>query len=262
MYGAIIGDICGSRYVVYDVRRKDIELFPDDAYFTDDTVMSVAVAHALMDTKGQQGLETYQALIKSMQYYGMLYPHAGYGTMFRKWLKSSEPKPYGSYGNGAGMRVSSIATLANSLEEAMYLAELSASPTHNDPEGIKGAKAIAGCAYLAKIGKDKTAIKRFVQHEIKYNLDFTCDGIRDDNVFVESCQVTCPQAIVAFLEGENFEDCIRNAISIGGDSDTIAAMTGTIAEHMYPIPVYMIQQVNRLLPEPLLSQVKRLEQYE
>lgn len=259
MYGAIIGDVCGSTYEFNNCQRKDLDLFPRRSTFTDDTVMTVAVGKALKDTQGQEDLEIYQSLVSSIQYYGMVYPNRGYGTMFQRWLESKEPKPYGSYGNGSAMRVASIPYVAQTFEEALHLAELSASPTHNHPEGIRGAQAIAGAAYLANIGRNKTAIRRFIQRQMHYNIDFGCEPFRvRPAVFDETCQVTVPMAVVAFLEGEDFEDCIRNAISIGGDSDTIAAMTGTIAEHYYPIPDYMKDKIKELLPEPLLSQVERI----
>ncbi len=236
MLGAIIGDICGSVYEFNNCKNeKMIKLFDKGCFPTDDTVMTVAVAKALMDSDGMEMDSVYEVLINSMHYYGNLFPKAGYGGNFRHWLKDYSRSPYNSYGNGSGMRVSACGWLYDTLEETKRYAALSAIPTHNHEEGVKGAEAIACAIFLARKGHSKEEIRDFINNNY-YKLDFTLDEIRPTYGFDESCQGACPQAIEAFLEGEDFDDVIIKAISIGGDSDTIAAMAGAIAEAYYGIP--------------------------
>ena len=223
MYGAIIGDIVGSRFEMINHKRKDFQLFSNRCCFTDDTAMTIAVADALL---------TDMDFTAAMQKWGRKYPRAGYGGKFIQWIFSDAPKPYGSWGNGSAMRVSPCALMAKSLEEALELAEKSALVSHDHPEGIKGAKAIAAAVYMAKKGSSKAEIREYIEENF-YSLDFTLDQIRPRYRFDASCQGSVPQAIRAFLESEDFEDAIRNAVSLGGDSDTIAAMAGSIAWSFY-----------------------------
>ena len=236
MFGAIIGDICGSKYEFNNEKDYEkIELFKNGCFPTDDSVMTVAVARALIDSRGMNDDEIKKHLINSIHYYGHLFPKAGYGGTFRRWLATYSRKPYNSWGNGSAMRVSAAGWLYDSLEETLHAAKLTAEVTHDHPEGIKGAEAIAACIFLAREGKTKDEIRKYVEDNF-YKLDFTIDEIRPWYEFDVSCQGSCPQAIEAFLESESFEDSIKLAISVGGDSDTIAAMTGGIAEAYYGIP--------------------------
>jgi len=234
MIGALIGDIVGSIYEWDNQKSKEIKLFTSKSFFTDDTVMTLAIASALMHI--DEDLKTWQKhLIETMQTLGRKYPNAGYGEHFMYWILSKNPKPYYSFGNGAGMRVSPVAYVGKTLEEVKFLAQLVTEVTHNHPEGLKAAEAIAVAIFMAKEKKHKTEIKTYLQKHY-YPLDLTLDQIRPTYKFDVTAQGSTPQAIVAFLESDSFEDAIRNAISIGGDSDTIAAMTGSIAEAYYGVP--------------------------
>ena len=230
MLGAIIGDIVGSVYEWNNIKTKDFPLFSEKCFFTDDTVMTIAVADALLNGG------TANAFIDSMKKFGRLYPNAGYGSRFENWLHSDEREPYNSWGNGSAMRVSPCGWFAESLEEAEALAKKSAAVTHNHPEGIKGAQATAAAIYLARNETKKDKIKEYIESKYNYDLSRTLDAIRPSYRFNETCQETVPEAIIAFLESSSFEDAIRNAISLGGDSDTLAAITGSIAEAAYGIP--------------------------
>jgi len=235
MLGAIIGDIAGSRYERENHKSKDFELFPQDCHFTDDSVMTLAVFDALLENK-MAGIDDLSKItIKKLQQYGRKYPNAGYGSMFRQWLKSEDPKPYGSWGNGSAMRISPVIYFAKDKVHLYELVDTITSVTHNHPNGIKGARAIAWAAYLARLGATKEQIRREIESEF-YKLDFTIDELRPTYKFDVSCEGSVPQAIVAFLESTSYEDAIRNAISLGGDSDTIAAMAGAIAEQFWGIP--------------------------
>ncbi len=236
MYGAFIGDIVGSKYEFNNIKTKTFPLFSAGCNYTDDSIMTTAVAKAILLSYDEQlkskgtgkGFQEY--LVEVMQDFGRRYPNptGAYGGNFAKWLRQNNPKPYGSYGNGSAMRVSPCGLIAVTLEEALELARASAGITHNHPEGIKGAEAVSAAIFLAKCGKSKEEIRKYISNHY-YNLDFTLNSIRDNYNFDESCQGSVPQAIVAFLESENFEDAIRNAISIGGDCDTTGAITGSIA---------------------------------
>lgn len=232
MLGAIVGDIIGSAYEFKNTKRKEFHLFTPRSKFTDDTVMTLAVARWLCDDKEHRK----EALVQRMQELGRRYPTAGYAGSFMRWLYNPEPQPYNSYGNGSAMRVSPVAFYAHSLQEALGLAKISAEVTHNHPEGIKGAQAIASSIYLARHGATKREIKSYVEENFHYDLSRQLDDIRPTYSYDMSCQHTVPQALLAFLEGANFEDVIRSAVSIGGDSDTIAAMAGGIAQAFYVIP--------------------------
>ena len=232
MLGAIVGDIIGSAYEFNNTKRKEFHLFTPKSKFTDDTVMTLAVARWLCGDKEHRK----ETLVRHMQELGRRYPTAGYGGSFMRWLYNPEPQPYNSYGNGSAMRVSPVAFYAHSLQEALGLAKISAEVTHNHPEGIKGAQAIASSIYLARHGATKREIKSYVEENFHYDLSRQLDDIRPTYSYDMSCQNTVPQALLAFLEGANFEDVIRSAVSIGGDSDTIAAMAGGIAQAFYVIP--------------------------
>lgn len=236
MYGAFIGDIVGSKYEFDNIKTKQFPLFSRGCDFTDDTIMTVAVAKAILLSRREQfekkenGKGFREILVEVMRDFGRRYPHptGAYGGNFARWLRSRDPKPYGSYGNGSAMRVSPCALAAVTMEEALELARASADITHNHPEGIKGAEAVSAAIFLAKSGKSKEEIRRYISDHY-YKLDFTVDSIRPSYRFDGSCQGSVPQAIVAFLDSESFEDAIRNVISIGGDCDTTGAITGSIA---------------------------------
>ncbi len=258
--GAIIGDIVGSRFEFNNINSKDFDLFDKDCRFTDDTVLTVAVAEALDKSCEPNGRKAKfrSALTDALKSYGRQYPYAGYGKMFNDWLCSENSEPYNSYGNGSAMRVSPIGYFATSLKEAKELAEISASVTHNHPQGIKGAVCTVGAVYLARKNATKEKIRSYAKKF--YDIDFTLDEWRDKPViFDATCEGTVPVAIVAFLESTGFEDAIRNAISVGGDSDTIAAITGGIAGAFYGVPREIIDKAEEFLPREMSSVLDRFE---
>ena len=238
MLGAIIGDVVGSVYEFDNVKTTDFPLFGRRSQPTDDTVMTLAVAKGLLDA----GLEpdgrckVRSSVESAMRELGRAYPRAGYGGKFRGWLSSLDPKPYNSLGNGSAMRVSPVAWLFDDLATVRAVARETAMPTHNHPEGVKGAEAVAACIFLARQGVEKHLIRTYVQREFGYDLSRTCDQIRPSYRFDETCPGSVPQAITAFLEGDSFERVLRLAVSLGGDSDTIACIACAIAEGCYPIP--------------------------
>ena len=252
MYGAILGDIIGSPYE-FDRgnKTKDFPLFSRRSWYTDDSVMTIAVAEALMDNKGKSEEETKAALAASMQKWGKIEPDAGYGNMFYRWLQAENPQPYGSYGNGSAMRVSSAGWLYDTLEETREKARWTAEVTHNHPEGIKGAEATASAIFLARTGRTKEEIRDFINGSFGYDLSRTCDEIRPEYHHVESCQETVPEAITAFLEGENFTDVIRTAVSLGGDCDTLTCIAGSIAEAYYGIPDWLWRECRKRISEDM-----------
>ena len=247
MLGALVGDIIGSTYEFYNTKRMDFDLFEKRSTFTDDSVMTLAVAKWLIEDEAH----TIHYLIYCMQELGNNYPEAGYGGRFCIWLEEDNPQPYNSWGNGAGMRVSPVGLYAKTLDEALALAALTASVSHNHPEGVKGAQAIATSVFLCKQGKSKQEIKDYVESTFGYNLHRTIAEIRPRYGFDVSCQGSAPEAIIAFLEGNSFEEIIRLAISLGGDSDTIGAMAGAIAACMYPIPDHIAERCDSILTEDL-----------
>ena len=250
MYGAIIGDIVGSRFEFHNIKTKEFELFDPACTFTDDTVMTLAIAQAIMDSR-RNGTKFKKACVAAMKELGNAYPFAGYGCRFNHWLKSNKSKPYGSYGNGSAMRVSACGWVAQTEEEAFDLGCQSATVTHSHPDGEGGAMVVAKAIFYARTGRSKEDIRGFVKNH--YDLDFTLDEIRPTYSFVETCLESVPQAIEAFLESTSFEDAIRNAISIGGASDTIGAITGSIAEAFYGVPEEFEQKARTYLDERLLS---------
>ncbi len=250
MYGALLGDIIGSPYEFNhnNIKTTDFPLFSEKSSVTDDTIMTLAVGMGII-----KGTEEYQKngnilemkrikpyvkqkLIESMQEFGKLYPYAGYGIRFDDWLKIENPSPYESCGNGSAMRISFIPWFFDSLFEVEFFAQASAEISHNHPEGIKGAKVVASAIFLARNGASKEHIKSYIEYTYKYDLTKCCDEIRPTYKHIETCQETIPQAFAAFFEGNSFESVIRLAVSLGGDSDTIAAISGSIAEAFYGIP--------------------------
>lgn len=238
MYGAILGDIIGSPFE-FDRgdKTKDFKLFSRRSHFTDDSVMTLAVCEALLKV-GQDATvkEIEDAVITSMQSWGRRYPHEGYGGYFRCWLTARHPEPYNSFGNGSAMRVSAAGWLYDSLEKTRVVAKATANVTHNHPEGIKGAESTASAIFMARNGSSKEEIKKYIENEFHYDLNRTLDEIRPSFHMHETCQKTVPEAIIAFLEAKDFEDAIRNAVSLGGDTDTLGAITGSIAEAYFGIP--------------------------
>jgi len=268
MYGAILGDIVGSRFEFNNLKSKDFEFITKDSEITDDSIMTIAIKKVLDEYsidrfKFQKSLDIdskefrykfEKDIIIAMRAFGRKYPNGGYGGHFFDWLFSEDSNliysPYNSCGNGSAMRVSSVINFAETLEEAETLAMLTAEVTHNHPEGIRGAQAIAGAGFLLKAGSSKEDVKKYIEHKY-YDLNFTLDGIRKSYSFYETCQDSVPQAIVAFLESNSLEDAIRNAVSIGGDSDTIACIAGALAEAFYGITEEQKKMVNDKLPEDL-----------
>ena len=233
MLGAIIGDISGSRFEWNNIKTKKFELLTHDCHTTDDSNMTLAIAQAIFQSKGNRQILAEKA-VAAMRELGKKYPH-GYGEGFKRWILSADPKPYNSWGNGSAMRVSPCAWAASSMEEALKMSDAVTEVTHNHPEGMKGARAVTAAIFMARQGASILEIRDHIQ-ETYYPLDFTLEQIRPGYSFDVSCQGSVPQAIEAFLESTSFEDTIRNAISIGGDSDTIAAIAGSIAEAYYGIP--------------------------
>ena len=259
MYGAILGDIIGSPYEFGGGKKtKDFPLFIKESTYTDDTVMTIAVADALMESMGGTDEEICSALVRSMKKWGAKYPDAGYGNMFYQWLHAADPKPYGSYGNGSAMRVSSAGWLYDTLAQTRHMARLTAEVTHNHPEGIKGAEATASVIYLSRMGLSKKEIKAYIVREFGYNLFRTCDEIRPGYYHIETCPRTVPEAITAFMEGTDFEDVIRTAVSLGGDCDTLTCIAGGMAEAFYGMPDSIKAEVRNRLPDDMLWILNRM----
>ena len=257
MYGAILGDIIGSPFE-FDRgdKTKEFDLFTKGCDFTDDSVMTIAVGEALLAVGPEATVkEIEEAVVTNMQDWGKRYPYAGYGGRFRYWLRERNPKPYGSYGNGSAMRVSAVGWLYDSLERTREVARATANVTHNHPEGIKGAEATASAIYMARNESSKEEIKEYIEREFYYNLDRTLDEIRPGYHMDETCQRTVPEAIIAFLESKDFEDAIRNAVSLGGDTDTLGAITGSIAEAFYGISDVLIAECRSRIDEGLMTDI-------
>ncbi len=251
MLGAIIGDIVGSRFEWHNYKSKDFEFLNYQCFFTDDSVMSLALCKALLQS-GNGFADLSEQAITCMREFGKNYPHAGYGGGFSSWLLSVNPQPYNSFGNGAAMRVSGCGYVANSIEEAKRLSKTVTEVTHNHPEGLKGAEAVAVAVFLARSGWNLLEIRDYIVKNY-YRIGFTLDSIREEYDFDVTCQGSVPQALEAFFESTDFEDAIRNAISIGGDSDTIAAITGAVAEAYYGIPTEIRKHALTFLDERLLA---------
>ncbi len=245
MRGAIIGDVIGSRFEKSNHKSKEFDLFTKQSRFTDDTVLTIAIADSILTGK------PYESSVKE---YGRRFPLAGYGGTFKKWLAGLINGPYNSWGNGSAMRVSPVAYIFDDLDLVLDEAKKSAAITHNHEEGIKGAQAIATAIYLSRMDKSKEEIKSEVENRFNYNLSRSINEIRKHYKFDVSCQGSVPEAIIAFLESFSFEDCIRTAISIGGDSDTIACMAGSIAEAFYQyIPEEIMENTFERLPEQFIE---------
>ena len=252
MLGAIAGDIIGSVYEWNNIKTTEFELFGPGCTFTDDTVLTVALADSILSD---------QPYTQKLKEYSRLYPYAGYGGSFRVWARSSSLEPYNSFGNGAAMRVSPVGFAHDSLAAVLQAAEESAAVTHNHPEGIKGAQATAAAIFMARSGSSQAEIKAYVESSFGYNLSKTLDEIRPDYRFNETCQESVPQAITAFLESTSFEHAIRLAISLGGDSDTLACITGGIAQAYYKgVPPEIEKRVYQILDTRLLDVVIKFRQ--
>ncbi|SDB35240.1 ADP-ribosylglycohydrolase family protein [Eubacterium oxidoreducens] len=253
MMGAILGDIVGSPYE-FDMGEKIKDfgpLFTDDTEYTDDSVMTIAVADGLMKAGLNGDDETIRReVIKAMKVWGNKYPDAGYGLRFISWLSLDDERPYGSWGNGSAMRVSCVGWFYDTIERTKEVAKLTAEVTHNHPEGIKGAQATASAIFLARTGKSKDEIREYIAGEFGYDLTRTLDEIRPSYRHVESCQETVPEAITAFLEGTDFEDVVRCAVSLGGDCDTLTCIAAGIAEAFYGVPQnYKAEVLARIEPD-------------
>lgn len=267
--GGIAGDIIGSVYEWHNAMDSaTVEFFKNGCRFTDDTVLTCAVASWLIKSKGFDEKESLDILNGELLRFGKAYPNAGYGRMFRNWMNEGGVKPMGSFGNGAGMRVSPVGYFANSEEECLKLAEWSAKVTHNHEEGIKGAQAIALAVYLARKGEVRPYIERRIEELFGYNLKHTIEDyveldegkvVSRAHKFDATCQTTVPEAIVAFLESESYVDAIHKAIMIGGDTDTIADMTGAIAGAYYGVPQYIVEAAMQRLPDLLFNVVDEFE---
>lgn len=262
MYGAIFGDIIGSRFE-FDRggKTKDFTLFTADDDFTDDTVMTVAVAEGLMKAgKDASVTEIRRAVTAAMRAWGQKYPNAGYGGNFYRWLFVwSDPRPYGSYGNGSAMRVSAAGWLYDTLERTREVARATADVTHNHPEGIKGAECTAAVIFLARTGASKDEIRDYVVREFGYNVSTRLRELRKQHRHDESCQDALPKALVSFFAGKSFEDVVRNAVSLGGDTDTIAAIAGSMAEAYYGVPIGLTAEGLKYLPEDMLEVIGKYE---
>jgi ADP-ribosylglycohydrolase len=249
MIGAIAGDIIGSVYEGHPLKTTEFPLFTTHSTFTDDSVLTVAVADCILNGKD------YAITFKQ---YARKYPYAGFGGMFFRWVKGDSLEPYNSFGNGSAMRVSPVGFAFGTLEDALAEARRSAEVTHNHPEGIKGAQAVAAATFLAREEESKSKIKDFIEKNFGYNLNETLEEIRPHYYFDETCQGSVPQAIIAFLESDTFEDAVRKAVSLGGDSDTLACMAGGIAQAYYrAIPDYIIKEVKNRLDRELLKVVEQ-----
>ena len=261
MYGAILGDIIGSPYEFdRSMKTREFPLFIPASRFTDDSAMTVAVAEALLNTLGMDRAERRNAVVRSMQKWGWRYPDAGYGGRFYSWLYEQNPHPYNSWGNGSAMRVSAAGWLFGTLEETRAAAADTACVTHNHPEGIKGAEAVASVIWAARNGWTKAEIRKYVEDNF-YPLEKTCDEIRPGYSFDVSCQGTVPPAITAFLEGKDFEDVIRTAVSLGGDCDTLTCIAGGMAEAMYGVPEELKEECRKRLGPDMVRVLDRFEQH-
>lgn len=247
--GAIIGDIIGSVYEWHNVKTVNFPLFSEGTDFTDDSVLTFATMDSILN--GIDYATIYQTYCRN-------FPQRGYGGYFKSWIRSNHPKPYNSYGNGSAMRVSPVGWAYNTLEDVLLQAKRSAEVTHNHPEGIKGAQSTAAAVFLARTGSLKAEIKQYVQETFGYDLERRIDDIRPVYRFNETCQETVPEAIIAFLESDDFESAIRLAISIGGDSDTVACITGGIAEAFYKeIPEWIVEKASGVLPVDIIRLIER-----
>ena len=254
--GAIAGDVIGSAYEFNPTRDHDFELFTPKSSFTDDTVLTMANALWLIDDEHH----THERLVEIMLDLCRRYPNRGYGGRFANLICDKDPQPYNSYGNGSAMRVSPVGYYAQTLEEALALAKVSAEVTHNHPEGIKGAQATAAAIFLARRGKSKQDIRDYVAQTFDYDLSRTLDEIRPTFTFDETCQRTVPEAITCFMEGKDYEDVVRLSVALAGDADTIAAIAGSISSAVDEVPNGITQQVIALLSEEFCTTLLRFNE--
>ena len=253
MIGAIAGDLIGSVYEQHPIKTTDFPLFQPRSRFTDDSVLTVAIADAIL---------TGQPYRDAVRDWGRRYPRAGYGGTFFQWLFAADPRPYHSWGNGSAMRVSPVGWAFAAEDEVLRQARLTAEITHDHPEGIKGAQATALAVYLARTGADKATIRTRIQNQFGYDLARTVETIRPDYVFDVSCQGTVPEALIAFLDGESYEEAVRNAVSLGGDSDTLACIAGAIAEAFHGgVPEAIRAEVQARLPPDLWRVIEAFEHH-
>lgn len=262
MYGAILGDIIGSRFE-FDRggKTKDFELLTAEDKYTDDSVMTVAVADALLKTEAGADDEAVRAaVIRAMQKWGKRYPWAGYGQRFIRWLGKKNPQPYGSWGNGSAMRVSSAGWLYDSLEETRRIARLTAEVSHNHPEGIKGAECTAAVIFMSRAAASKEEIAEYIKREFAYDYSETLGEMRARHQHVESCQDSLPKALRSFFDGESYEDVVRNAVSLGGDTDTLAAIAGAMAEAFFGMPEELKAEVRKRVEDDMLPVLDRFDE--
>lgn len=264
MYGAIFGDVIGSRFE-FDRggKTKEFKLFTEQDSYTDDTVMTIAVGEGLLRAgKDASNEDIKQFVIRSMQTWGHKYPDAGYGGRFYGWLfNGRDPKPYGSYGNGSAMRVSAVGWLYDSLERTREVARLSAEVTHNHPEGIKGAECTAAVMYMGRTGSTKEEILEYITSEFGYDISESLDEMRKRHEHVETCQDSMPKALRSFFDGDSYEDVVRNAVSLGGDTDTLAAIAGAMAETFYGIPSSIMAEGMGYIPDDMNVVLDSFSQY-
>lgn len=259
MYGALLGDMIGAPYE-FDRgnKSKEFDMFNEQVAFTDDSVMTIAVAEGIMNAGLDADEKRMKAeIVSSMKAWGRRYPDAGYGNKFIWWLMLDDPNPYGSFGNGSAMRVSSVGWFYESMDRTREVARWTAEVTHNHPEGVKGAEAVAAAIFMARNKYSKEQIKEYVIKEFDYDLSRTCDEIRPDYRHTEICQETVPEAITAFLEGFDFEDVIRTAVSLGGDCDTLTCISGGIGDAFYGVPDEMIKECRKRLPGDMLAVIEQ-----
>jgi ADP-ribosylglycohydrolase len=248
MIGAIAGDIIGSSHEWNPEKTTDFELFTSESRFTDDSVLTIAVAAAILESRQSNSAPDYRRHIIEL---ARGYPHAGYGGSFRKWFASDDPQPYGSWGNGSAMRVSPVGWAFDDIDEVLLQAGRSAAVSHDHPEGIKGAQAVALCVFLARSFSSRDEIRHEVTSRFGYDLTRTVDEIRPSYSFDVSCQGSVPEAIIAFLDADDYEGAVRNAVSLGGDADTQACIAGGIAEAMWGVPEVIIEQAMQRVPKDL-----------
>ena len=254
--GAIAGDVIGSAYEFNPTRDHDFELFTPKSTFTDDTVLTMANALWLLEDEQH----THEKLIRIMLDLCRRYPDRGYGGRFARWIHDSDPQPYNSFGNGSAMRVSPVGYYAQTLDEALALAQISAEVTHNHPEGIKGAQATAAAIFLARKGKEKWGIREYIEKTFHYDLSRTLEEIRPSFTFDETCQRTVPEAITCFMEGKDYEDVVRLSVALAGDADTIAAIAGSISSAVDEVPNAISQPSISLLSEEFCTTLLRFNE--
>ena len=259
MYGAILGDIIGSAFE-FDRggKTKKFPLFSKESTWTDDTVMTVAVAEALMEAgRDATAEEIRKVCVKSMQKWGRKYPYAGYGARFIRWVHSEHPHPYKSYGNGSAMRVSAAGWLYDTIERTREVARATAMVSHNHPEGIKGAECTAAVIFMARKGETDEAIAEYVKNEFGYDFSETLDEMRARHAHVETCMDSLPKALRSYMDGDSYEDVVRNAVSLGGDTDTLGAIAGAMAEGFYGVPRGLKHECRERIPKDMLAVLKR-----